>query len=246
MTIKLSLPVPIEMFANNHRWRWTKTDAVNVDFAKLLTAHLNKANSKGNVPDPLVRQTGKSFPVGTICPLNIPQTAVEITGRPIHAVDDNSKFKEALKVVLRHEGSRLVKEDGGKGSSKYGIMESTARQFGYKGPIANITRENAEAIYRKIWEKSGAKSLEGPLSIVHFDTYVNNPSMARKLIRQSGGNINEYLKLRLQRYTRLAELRPERFGKYMKGWSNRIKSLENMVASYTGMDNKRSTKTAKV
>jgi hypothetical protein len=71
-----------------------------------------------------------------------------------------------------------------------------------------------------------------PLSTVHFDTYVNSPSAAEKILTKSQGNTDVYLRLREQRYTRLAEIRPEQFGKYLKGWSNRIKNLQTMVAQY--------------
>jgi lysozyme family protein len=142
------------------------------------------------------------------------------------------KFRDGLKFVLEREGSKHVREDGGRESSKYGILQSTAKEHGYQGNVKDLTRADAEAIYRKIWEKSGAESLPFPLSTVHFDTYVNSPSAAEKILTKSQGNTDVYLRLREQRYTRLAEIRPEQFGKYLKGWSNRIKSLQTMVAQY--------------
>ncbi len=39
-----------------------------------------------------------------------------------------------------------------------------------------------------------------------------------------------YLKGREQRYTRIAEARPDTYGKYLKGWKTRINSLKNVVA----------------
>jgi lysozyme family protein len=142
------------------------------------------------------------------------------------------KFRDGLKFVLEREGSKHVREDGGRESSKYGILQSTAEEHGYQGNVKDLTRADAEAIYRKIWEKSGAESLPFPLSTVHFDTYVNSPSAAEKILTKSQGNTDVYLRLREQRYTRLAEIRPEQFGKYLKGWSNRIKNLQTMVAQY--------------
>ncbi|HAK89764.1 MAG TPA: hypothetical protein DHV16_03340 [Nitrospiraceae bacterium] len=138
-------------------------------------------------------------------------------------------FDGIIKVVFKHEGHRLVKNDGGKGASRFGILESTARQYGYKGDIKNISQAEVEGIYRKMWEKSGAASLPYPLSLVHFDTYVNSPGAAKKLLEKSGGDIDTYLQLREKRYRRLAELRPERYGKYLKGWTNRINSLRASV-----------------
>jgi hypothetical protein len=148
-------------------------------------------------------------------------------------LDDEAKFKEGLKTVLKHEGSRLVREDGGNESSKYGIIESTAKAYGYKGNIKNLTKADAETIYRMIWDKSGAGSMPHPLSVVHFDTYVNSPSTARKLLQQSKGSTDTYLKLRLQRYSRIAHLRPEKYGKYLNGWVNRVNNLKAIASNYS-------------
>jgi len=142
------------------------------------------------------------------------------------------KFKEGLKFVLEKEGSKLVREDGGPESSRYGILQSTAAYYGYKGNVRNLSKADVEAIYRKVWEKSGAASLPFPLSTVHFDSYVNNPAAAEKFLVKSQGNIETYLRLREQRYTRLAEVKPEQYGKYLKGWKNRIQGLRSMVADY--------------
>ena len=117
-------------------------------------------------------------------------------------------------------------------SSKFGILQSTAREHGYKGNIKNITRVDAEAIYKKIWDKSGAASLPYPLSLVHFDTYVNSPAAATKLLKKSAGNTDAYLSMRAHRYTRLAELRPAQYGKYLKGWINRVADLRNIIAGH--------------
>jgi len=144
----------------------------------------------------------------------------------------DTKFQEGLKFVLEREGSKHVREDGGRESSKYGILQTTARECGYKGNIKDLTKADAEAIYRKIWNKSGAESLPFPLSTVHFDTYVNSPAAAEKILTKSQLNIDVYLRLREDRYARLAEIRPEQYGKYLKGWNNRIKNLRSMVAQY--------------
>jgi len=144
--------------------------------------------------------------------------------------DEGVKFRKCLDFVLQKEGSRLVKEDGERGASRYGILQSTARALGYKGSIRNITREQVEGIYRQIWEKSGASSLPYPLCVVHFDTYVNSPAAAKRILQKSQGSIDTYLGMREQRYVRLASAKPEVYAKYLKGWKNRINSLRTVVA----------------
>ena len=88
------------------------------------------------------------------------------------------------------------------------------------------------AIYQKIWKESGAENLPYPLSLVHFDTYVNSPAAAGKLLKASHGDVDAYLKGRSERYTRLATLKPARFGKYFAGWMNRIKNLQAIVKQH--------------
>jgi lysozyme family protein len=151
-----------------------------------------------------------------------------------------NSFNEALKFVLKQEGEQLVHRDGGSGeSSKYGILQSTAREYGYNGNIKNLTLDDAKVIYRKIWDKSGASSLPPALSVVHFDTYVNSPAMAKKLLSRSNKDINAYLKMREQRYVGLAERKPDVYEKYLKGWKSRIESLRVAVAGLEGTNKSR-------
>lgn len=145
---------------------------------------------------------------------------------------EDMKFGEGLRFVLEREGTKLVRQDGGRESSKFGILQSTAAQYGYKGDINNIPRSEVERIYGRIWEKSGAASLPFPLSTVHFDTYVNSPAAAEKILVKSRGNTDLYLRMRENRYARLVEMKPELYGKYLKGWNNRIQTLRSMVAQY--------------
>jgi hypothetical protein len=139
------------------------------------------------------------------------------------------KFQKAFSIVMKHEGSKLVRKDGERGSSKYGVLETTARHYGYKGKIENISKEAVEAIYRKIWDESGAADLPESLAIVHFDTYVNSPAAARKMLAASKGEIGTYLASRTRRYERLAAAKPEVFARYLKGWKNRIANLKVAV-----------------
>jgi hypothetical protein len=189
-----------------------------IDFERVLTVSLKQLYNND------VRLMQDSSPVVTT-PLFDPLQNLTL--------DDEGKFKEGLKTVMKHEGTRLVKEDGGEESSKYGILQSTAKAYGYAGNLKNLTKADAEQIYKKIWAKAGAASMPHPLSTIHFDTYVNSPSMARKLLRQSQGDTGTYLKLRMQRYSRIAQLRPEKYGKYLNGWVNRVKSLKEIASSYS-------------
>ncbi|MBF0327881.1 MAG: hypothetical protein HQL10_01855 [Nitrospirae bacterium] len=163
-------------------------------------------------------------------PLSVPFPIIEHTDNRLQ--DSSSKFKEIFKVVIKHEGKAYVKEDGSRGASKYGILETTARTYGYKGNIKNLTLTEAEAIYKKIWDKSGAAELSYPMSLVHFDSYVNSPNAAKKFLEKSDGDIDTYIKLREQRYKRLASAKPHLYAKYLKGWMNRMNGLKDIIADY--------------
>jgi lysozyme family protein len=154
------------------------------------------------------------------------------TGLQSEPVAEEGPMKDVIRFVLKQEGSTYVSRDGGKESSKYGVLQSTARGYGFKGSIKDLTRPEAEAIYEKMWKESGAAKLPRDLALVHFDTYINSPAAARRMLKASGGDTEIYLDLRAQRYAHLAVKKPERFAKYMKGWMNRVERLRTMVAKY--------------
>ncbi len=165
-------------------------------------------------------------------PVSLNTAAAPVNVAEARVPDEQTRFRKCLDFVLKKEGSRLVKEDAGKGASRYGILQSTARAFGYHGNIKNIRMDQVEAIYRKIWDRSGAGSLPYPLSVVHFDTYVNSPAAAQKILQRSGGAIDNYLDMREKRYVKLAITKPQVYAKYLKGWRNRIDSLRTVVAQH--------------
>jgi len=190
-------------------------------FSNILNKNIEKLQKTPNEKNTALNQLSPSYTLNT-------------------TVNKKDRFEEALNFVLKHEGKNLVHRDGASGeSSMYGILQSTANENGYKGNIKDITAEDVKAIYRKIWEKSGASSLPPALSVVHFDTYVNNPAMAKKLLNRSKGDINIYLKMREQQYVNLAEKRPEVFKRYLKGWKTRVDNLRTMIA---GIEDKKTTK----
>ena len=163
----------------------------------------------------------------------MPAPAAPASSASKTGASSGSDFKNIFKMVMKHEGTAYVRLDGGRESSKMGILQSTAKQYGYTGDIKNITKAQAEAIYKKLWDKSGAANLPYPLSAIHFDTYVNSPAAARKLLKQSGGDIDTYLQMREQRYFHLATMRPQIYGKYLNGWMNRVNDLKMVAAEYS-------------
>jgi hypothetical protein len=172
----------------------------------------------------------------------IPPAADAGRGRSgnVSGLAGETPMREALRFVLEHEGSGYVQSDGGKESSRYGVLQATAVRYGYSGDVRRMSQPEAEAIYRTIWEESGARDLPPGLALVHFDTYMNSPQAARKMLQSSGGDVNAYLQLRTQRYARLSKMKPTRYAQYMKGWMKRIQDLRT-AAEQTGPTSTRSS-----
>jgi lysozyme family protein len=197
------------------------SNGLATSFMNLLQQHLAK-------PGP--SQMAPSLPSGT-APQSKPFADPLIPFRidsGSSAVSDK-EMKDIFRTVFRHEGSAYVGRDGVE-ASKFGILQGTANRLGYKGDVRNMSRREAEAIYRKLWAKSGAAELPRNLALVHFDTYVNSPAAAKKMLKSCGQSTEAYLDLRSQRYARLCNKRPERFARYMKGWMNRIHSLRTAAS----------------
>lgn len=95
------------------------------------------------------------------------------------------------------------------------------------------------AIYADIWNAVGAGRLPPGLDVLHFDTAVNHgPGVARRLLRESGGNPAKYLALREAEYQRLMNSptadQPRGFygeiPKRQRGWlEQRIPALRRML-----------------
>jgi len=160
--------------------------------------------------------------------------------RGVNEPAGETSMRDAFRFVFEHEGSGYVASDAGKESSRYGILQATAVRYGYEGDVRNMSKTQAEAIYQKIWQDSGARDLPPGLALVHFDTYINSPQTARKLLQSSHGDLNAYLGLRARRYARLSALKPRRYAQYMKGWMKRIQDL-SMAAARTGPASTRSS-----
>lgn len=187
-----------------------------MDFLNLLVKAIDKTIVKKTPATASMNLSSRS--ANFLSPL-----ATELNTKPLNR-------KDIIQFVITQEGSTYVDKDGGKESSRFGILQTTAERFGYLGTVKNMSKQEAERIYEKMWQKSGAQNLNPDLALVHFDTYVNSPSAANKMLKTCNGNVNDYISMRSNRYNRLSSIRPERYGKYLKGWMNRIENLRSAVA----------------
>lgn len=131
MTLCLNLVeqvIMLQQARTNQRNKNLTVNASNTSFGNIFSQSLKEIEERNVLPQ-------KSLPeVDFYLPAN-----------------DEEKFKKSLKFVPEKEGSKFVYEDGSsKESSKYGILQFTARAFGYKGNIKDMTRDQAERIYKKL------------------------------------------------------------------------------------------------
>lgn len=90
-----------------------------------------------------------------------------------------SHFEEAVKRTLLIEGDgggKAVPGDRG-GATRWGITEAVARGFGYAGPMSELSRDAAVAIYKALyWDKlklSGVAYFSPRIAYELFDSAVN-------------------------------------------------------------------------
>lgn len=143
---------------------------------------------------------------------------------------------KAIDKVLELEGGYNPKDPVTGMPVKYGIDQRANPDI----DVSKLTKEDARKIYRdRYWSASGAAELPERLALVHFDAAVNQgPEKAKQLLEASGGDPDKYVELRKAEYQRLAEQDPRKYGSSLKGWMNRLDSLQASVApafeEYTG------------
>jgi len=164
--------------------------------------------------------------------------SVEVPGYKTGGTPGDDVFERAFKKVLKLEGgSKYLKDDAGRGPTKYGINQTANPDV----DIKNLTEDQAREIYRKrYWNTIGGDALAAKnpqLAIIAFDASVNQgPGTAKQMIAQAGDSPYELLKLRQERYIDLATPKdtdtPEQAARRkihksnLGGWTNRISSLQ--------------------
>ena len=111
-------------------------------------------------------------------------------------VSKDSPFESAVSFVLKNKRGYVP----GENSMKYGIMQTTLKDYDPKGRIAQdvsqLDEAKARQIYRKIWERAGCDKLPYPLNVIHFDTYVHRPKTGIEALKKAQGDPQAYLDIR--------------------------------------------------
>lgn len=125
-----------------------------------------------------------------------------------------SFFDAAFQVVVGIEGGYVNDPLDPGGETKYGISKRAYPNLN----IANLTLEDAKAIYRRdYWDRCACDTMPWERAICVFDCAVNEgPGVARSLNVQAT-DTTRFMAERAVRYAH-----DKNFGRYGKGWNNRL------------------------
>ncbi len=178
---------------------------------------------------------------------------------PINIIEKEFGFDKAFEYILLVEGGYSNDKHDKGGKTMYGIIESEARKYGYKGEMNKMPKSIAEDIYKKkYWTKNNLdkiKDFRVALSI--FDWTVNSGNWGTKKAQTPINKIYGKKVLTVDgiigtnslKY--LNEVDPEEFLKvyhelqrafytsivdnnpsqkvFLKGWFNRVSRKENFI-----------------
>ncbi|MCX8031198.1 MAG: hypothetical protein N3A59_06450 [Thermodesulfovibrionales bacterium] len=136
----------------------------------------------------------------------------------------NQFFEKAFQFIIRNKRGYI----GGSNPMKFGIMQSTLKDYDPQGKIARNVSEldenKARLLYRKIWQRAGCAKLPYPLNILHFDTYVQRPSIANEALKQSDGDSSVYIDVRKKLLSNL-----KTYSVYGRAWNKNIEELKMYI-----------------
>jgi lysozyme family protein len=106
---------------------------------------------------------------------------------------------EQISAVIEREGGYIAHDDSRGGATKYGVTEAVARAHGYTGKMADFSREDAEAIYRRLYwlrpRLDAVAEITPRVAAELFDTAINmGPAVAVTFLQRSLTALNRNTK----------------------------------------------------
>ena len=167
------------------------------------------------------------------------------------------RFEKIFDYLLKVEGGYSNDKNDRGGKTKYGIIESEAREYGYKGDMRDMSLEIAREIYNKKYYhkngldtlksdkialsicdfivnagKWGAKKAQAALNELGFDLRVDGILGEKSLAALNEVDENKFLEkyhdLQRRYYRVLAANKPSQ-KKFLTGWFNRVDRKENYL-----------------
>ncbi len=160
-------------------------------------------------------------PEDRIAALSLPTKRV--AGKPIVDSDEAIDF-----VIDVFEKEDFIKKDGKRGATKFGIHGPSNGLTDEQ--VASLTREDAQKIYKsKYWDSIDADNIPENIRYMVFDTAVNmGPETAKKWLKETGGDAEQYAAKREQHHADLIRNDPLTYGQYEGGWRQRDTAVRRM------------------
>ena len=138
-------------------------------------------------------------------------------------------LEQILSFVLKWEGGYVNDPQDPGGETKYGISRRAYPRVNIKA----LTLDGAKRIYERDYWAPLAGISDDLCRMAAFDTAVNvGVSRALKWVGMAEGNWRTLLRIRRLYYHGLADRSPT-MRRYLRGWLNRVESLEGYIDGLT-------------
>ena len=145
-----------------------------------------------------------------------------------------NRFEKIFDYLLKVEGGYSNDKNDRGGKTKYGIIESEARKYGYKGHMRDMPIKIALSVCDFIVNSGnwGAKKVQAALNELGFDLKVDGILGAKSLAALNEVDENKFLEkyhdLQRRYYRVLTANKPSQ-KKFLPGWLNRVDRKENYL-----------------
>lgn len=153
-------------------------------------------------------------------------------GQHVAPAQTGASFDTVMEFVFAKEGGYSASDGNSGAPVNFGINQRANPDIDVK----NLTKDKAAAIYKtRYWDVIGADKLSPGAALMAMDAAVNQgPDFAKKIIAESGGDIQKMAELRHNHYVNLVERDPEKYGKYAKNWRSRLEDATSKALALEG------------
>ncbi len=148
----------------------------------------------------------------------------KMTGKSVN----DKYFDKMSEYILSQEGGYVNDPADRGGETNKGITKATYDDYRRrKGlPIRNvreITAQEIKDIHYEFFTQCGADKIDNPqMALMVFDVAIGSGvARAKKMFKESGGDINKFEKLRRDFYKNIVKNNPTQ-NRFIKGWNNRV------------------------
>lgn len=102
-------------------------------------------------------------------------------------------FNQAFERLISHEGGYVNHPEDPGGETHWGITARTARAYGYRGAMRELSRRQAKDIYHiAYWQRARCESYHGAIGFQLFDIAVNSGiGNAIRMLQRAAGTADD-------------------------------------------------------